>query len=273
MFPERVQALDRIIAILDCFSVDAPSLGVREVARMIHLSPSTTGRLMQGLREAGLLTQDARTSLYSIGPRVLTWAGVYSASLDVRTIALPRLQSLHRETQETISLYILDGSERICVERLESTQNVRYVARLGRRLPLFAGSAGKLLLAFLPYHRQEDILNGVEIKQLTPATITNREKLYAELQAICRQGYSISHGEWIQEASGVAAPIFDLEKQVVAAITISGPTQRFKDDTISQYITKVVQVAGEISRDMGYQGGRFNSIENKPIRQIEEISI
>ena len=154
---EKVQTIERLIQIMDCFTIDQNELGVREVARLTGLSPSVCGRLMMALRNQGLLCQNHETRVYSVGPKSLRWSEVYTTNLDIRNVALPEINELLLETKETISLYILDGDERLCVERMESAQNVRIVARIGRRLPLYAGSAGKLLLAYLPEKRQEEI--------------------------------------------------------------------------------------------------------------------
>jgi IclR family KDG regulon transcriptional repressor len=235
------------------FSLEKPRLGVREVARKVSLSHSATGRLMQALRELGILSQDPDTALYSMGARVLTWAGMYSDTLDVRNAALPAMRELHLRTMETISLYILDGSERVCVERLESPQSVRIVAYIGRRLPLHAGSAGKVFLAFMPPARRDEILNAHALTQLTPNTIVDRPALLAELDVIRAQGYAVSQGEWILEASGVAVPIFDPFGSVAAALSISGPGQRFTTGKIADYVLEITRVGQQISRLMGYR--------------------
>ena len=144
MTGNKIQTLDRMVAILDCFSLDKPALGVREIARETTLPPSTVGRIMAYMKEMGILNQDPETHLYMMGSKVLAWAGIYMVASDVRTIALPVMVRLQEQTRETISLYILEGSERVCVERLESPETVRIVARVGRRIPLYAGSAGKV---------------------------------------------------------------------------------------------------------------------------------
>lgn len=252
MSEEPSPILQRAFAILDCFTQEHPELGVREVARLTNLSSSAAGRLLASLKELGVLHQNPETRAYALGSRVLTWAGTYSAVLDVRSVAIGAMQELHRRTRETISLYIMEGSERVCVERLESTENVRIVARIGRRLPLYAGSAGKVFLAFLPTARREEILDATELKPLTERTFVDRSALTAELAKIRQQGYAVSCGEWILEASGVAAPIFDANGQVCAALTISGPTQRFTLDTITRYANEIQNITAEISLQMGY---------------------
>jgi IclR family transcriptional regulator, KDG regulon repressor len=255
---DQIHTLSRAVEILDCFSLEHPELGVREVARMTRLSSSAVGRLLAALKESGILSQNPSTHAYMLGPKVLIWAGIYTNSLDVRNQSIDFLQELSRETQETISLYVRDGNDRLCVERIESPHTVRIVARIGRRLPLHAGSAGKVLLAFLPASRQEEIIHSSALDRLTPNTIVDPEALRAELVRIRQDGYAISRGEWLMDASGVAAPIFDYHGDVVAAVTISGPAQRFTDEAIQRYIPMILSVAQQISDRMGYRIGNYS---------------
>jgi DNA-binding IclR family transcriptional regulator len=174
----------------------------------------------------------------------------------VRNAALSAIQELHRVTRETISLYVLEGNERVCVERLESNQNVRIVARLGRRVPLYAGSAGKVFLAYISPAKRDAILKAEPPTPITASTIVDIKALMDELKLIHRKGYAVSFGEWVAEASGVAAPIFDVRGEIVAALTISGPGQRFTEDVVQHYVTDVTRVAAQISREMGFTGKR-----------------
>lgn len=244
--------LAHVCEILDCFTQERTDLGVRELARLTGLSTSTTGRLLQEMKERGILRQNPETKTYTMGIRILNWSGVYLATLDIRAVAMPIMTELQQLSRETISLYVLDGTDRVCVERLESPQNVRIVARLGLRLPLYAGSAGKVILAFLDEAQQEHILSTVPLQPFTQHTITNLNLLREELVKIKQQGYASSHGEWIQDASGVAAPIYGPDRQVAGALTISGPTQRFSQEVIERYGRDAVTAAMDISRLLGY---------------------
>lgn len=252
MTGSKIQTLERMVSILDCFSLDKPALGVREVARKTTLSPSTTGRIMAYMKEMGILNQDPETHLYMMGSKVLAWAGIYMATSDVRTIALPVMVRLQEQTRETISLYILEGSERVCVERLESPETVRIVARVGRRIPLYAGSAGKVFLAFMPENRREMILRDIELIPMTEQTITDMDALRDNLDQIREKGYAVSRGEWIIDASGTAAPIFDQRGLITAAISISGPGQRFTDEKIKEIADLLVKETAQISFELGY---------------------
>jgi len=252
MAENKIQTLDRSIAILDCFKLNKPALGVREVARQTNLSSSTVGRMMSYMKEKGILSQDPESLQYMMGSKVLEWAGIYTVTNDIRSISLPVMVRLQEQTRETISLYVLEDNERVCVERLESPENVRIVARVGRRIPLYAGSAGKVFLAFLQEHQREDILQNIDLIPITERTITDLGKLRSDLDQIRKLGYAVSKGEWVIDASGVAAPIFDQFGRIIAAMTISGPAQRFTKPVIKNIATILLTETERISYELGY---------------------
>lgn len=249
---ETSKTLQRAVQLMDCFTRETPQLGVREAARCCNLASSTAGRLLASLRDLGLLVQNPETKQYALAGKILSWAEVYSSSVDVRTLAQPYIFDLQRATGETISLYIMEGNQRVCVERLESEQNVRVVARVGRRLPLHAGSAGKLFLAYLDDEQRQTLLEETPLESFTPYTITDPEELHRQAVIIRQKGYSISHGEWTIDASGIAAPIFNQRSKIVAALTISGPSARFDDLHVDRFANSAVRTASHISRLLGY---------------------
>jgi IclR family transcriptional regulator, KDG regulon repressor len=244
----------RAISIVDCFSLERPELGVREVARRLKLASSTAGRLLATLQKAGVLTQNAPMRKYTLGPRVLAWAGIYTGILDVRAAAGPILDRLRQATRETTTLYVLDGDERVCVERLEGPQNIRAVVRLGERLPLYAGAGGKVLLAFLPPGTRQTTLARLVLTRFTDKTIRNRDRLERQLRTIRRQGYATSVAERFAGASAVAAPVRGADGAVIAAVNISGPSERFTGSRQAEYVRQVTKAALALSRAMG--GGR-----------------
>ena len=187
---------------------------------------------MGAMKDLGILNQDPETSAYMMGSKVLAWAGIYTVTSDVRTLSLPVMVRLQQQTRETISLYVMEGNDRVCVERLESSETVRIVARVGRRIPLYAGSAGKVFLAYLPESRRDEILAGIKPGADDQTHNYRFGRIKTNLGKIQRQGYAVSKGEWVLEASGVAAPIFDQFGDITAALTISGPSQRFTEAKI-----------------------------------------
>lgn len=249
---KETQSISRAIAILDCFRDIQPELGVREIARQLELHPSTVGRLLVTLTSLGILNQDKVTHQYRMGSKVLKWGAVYMSSVDLRVEARPYMDELHELTKETIHLDIPDGATRICIERIESPQSLRWVARIGERKPYYASAGGKVMLAFFSPTQQSEILKSEPLEQLTAKTTTDLKVLKQEFELIRERGYSISEGERVEGVSCVAAPIFDASKKIIGAITISGPTTRFSAKKIQEYAQLLIQATGNISKAMGY---------------------
>ncbi len=249
---DSTRVLSHIISILDCFTSEQPELGVRQVARLVNISPSAAGRLMREMKEAGILKQNPLSRAYSPGSKVLAWSSVYLSLLNIRSAALPFMEELRRTTGETVTLYIHEGNERLCVERMESQHTIRMVTRVGLKLPLYAGSAGKAILAFMPQAWREDYLGHVPLSPLTSQTFSDPQALRRELDKIRMDGYAVSFGEWILEASGVAAPIFGPGGVVLGAISISGPGSRFTLNSTVAYAAEAVRATRAISQIMGF---------------------
>jgi len=186
-----------------------------------------------------------------MGSKALRWGEVYLGSIDLRVEVRPYMEELQKATQETIHLDIPDGSSRVCIERIESQQELRWVKQIGERMPFYASASGRALLAFLPPEEQNTILNNMVFEQLTPYTTTDPKIFRQELEITRQQGYSVSQGERAEGVSCIAAPIFNAAGKTLGAITVSGPTARFSKQKILEYAELLTQVTERISQAMG----------------------
>lgn len=226
------RTIERAFEILECFDEEHYELGISEIAKMSALSKATTYRILKTLEGKGYIVQDTVNSKYRLGVRVLRLSKLFLSSLDFRRVALPYMQNIRDLLNESVNLYVSNGTKRICIERLESTHPLRRVLKIGDELPLERGAAGIVLLAF-------GAGSCLSMDESKLATI--REK-----------GYAVSHGERAESASSVAAPIFDHRGKIIATLAIAGPTSRFDEIRLPEYISVVVSNAKSISRDLGY---------------------
>lgn len=225
---------------------------------MLNISPSSCGRMLSELRDEGILVQNMDTRMYSLGGRVIRWAGVYTASSDLRKKAFPYMQKIYKETNETVSLYTAEEFDRICVERIESRKTVRIVEMVGTRIKIFTGSGGKSILAFRTSDEIEQVFAYARTLPKYQDDDAFFEQLQEEFKTIREKGYAVSHGEWEVDASGIGAPIFNDKGIPVGSISISGPTQRFLDETIiSKYAELLVKSVEQISRELGWMPNRW----------------
>jgi DNA-binding IclR family transcriptional regulator len=151
-----------------------------------------------------------------------------------------------------VSLYIRIGDCRVCIEELESNQEIKYSQTLGLATPLHVGAPGKVLLAFLPPAELEVILETLTLTPLTPRTITDRSQLLEELAAVRQCGYALSEGERSPWTSAVAAPIWDWSNKLIATLSVLGPSQRLSSEVLPTLGQQVQQAALELSAALGY---------------------
>jgi Transcriptional regulator len=234
-----VRSVLRALDILDAFARGQPEMNLTEIARAIGLSMSTTSRLVATLEKRGYLARSAETQRYALGPKIAQLGVLDRSNLDLRKIALPFMQALNQVYDEGVSLYLLQGDERVCIERIESHQALRRVINIGDRHPLTRGAAGRVLLAFLPKEKQAELL------ARDPFTT---EDALGELR---HAGYAVSLGEREEGVSSIAAPILDARGSVIAALAMSGPSVRFEGPGFSDRVAKVKKHAESISAAMG----------------------
>lgn len=248
------RAVERALDVLWAF-VEGPSqMGISQLSRKLGLSKATTHRLVGALVRRQLLSQDPRTALYSLGVAALRLGNAFLKSLDVREAALPVMQDLAQRTGETVNLNIVRDGCRVCIEKVDSVQAVRHFVELGRPEPLYAGASGKVLLAFMDPAEVETVIRR-GLRRLTPRTVTDPDRLRAELAEIRRRGYAVSAGERVDGASAVSAPVRNAQGQVVAGLTVSGPTYRFTHARVRAFITLVLQGAAAVSEALGHVAG------------------
>jgi len=233
---QTIRSVERALDVLLCFAGERGGLGVTQIAAKVGLYKSTVHRILAALESRGFVRREEATGRYHLGLKALELAQVYLSSGDLPTIALGEMLQLRDLAQETVSLYVRDGAERVRVQRAEGPLTVRRVVGLGERLPLYLGASGKILLAWCPPAVRERILD----EQLPPGF--DRATLEERLKQAREQGWAMSHEEREEGVASVAAPIIDRTGRCVAALAISGPVTRFTDDRVELF-SRAVQTA------------------------------
>lgn len=246
-----VQSIDRAVAILRCFDVRRPDLGISDLARRTGLSTSTVHRLLLAMQENGLVRQTADRR-YALGPLVVQLARSGGIPDTLRDAAMPVLRGLRDAHDETAAVHeLLPSGERVVVDQVESHHQLRRTyTEFGVPVPLPQGAPGKVLLAFLPWNRQIAVLAG-PIEQVTPQTIADPETLAAQLAETRVRGFAMSMSERTPGIRTVAAPIFDFGARVIGCLSVSGPEMRMPLDRMEQLGVEVVSAAWSVSELLG----------------------
>lgn len=248
-----IKSIRNSMEILNCFTNQTPKVGVTEISKKLGLSKSTVSRILSTLEQVNFVAKISTDQKYRLGPRVLELANIFLSTVEWRAIAIPHLKDLRDKTDETVMVFVFDGDQRVCLEKFESSHELRPFLNIGGRYPLHAGSAGKLLLAHLSKDERREILLKTGLPRFTSNTITNSKDLEKELNKIRKEGYAVSHHERAPFLSSVSAPIRDFEGEVVAVLCVDGPTVRFTSKKVEEFIRLALETADKISREIGFE--------------------
>jgi IclR family transcriptional regulator, KDG regulon repressor len=258
--------------LLKVFLSREEELGVSELARRLDLAKSTVHRLLTTLAAEGLIEQDPVTGGYRLGIVVFELGEAVRVHLDLHAAAGPVLASLREQTGESSQVGVLDGTEVVYVDRLESAQALRLFTETGRRVPVHCTSSGKVLLAHLPEAEAEALLARLPLTAHTPNTLTDPDALRAECAKARRRGWAEAVNERETGIASVAAPVRDAAGTVIAAVSIGAPVLRL-GAARRRELGAVVAEAGEaISRRLGFSPEAHASVHHRPLTGLRRES-
>lgn len=240
-----VGVLDRSMAILEAVEDGARSF--TDVVRRTGFTRPTTHRLLRAMEDHGLLASEGGQGI-RLGPKLLGLAATAMRELPLRDLAQPVLDRLARGTGESAQLFVRDHDRRVCIAVAESDSELRTIVDVGAVLPLTAGSAGKVFLAFGPPVPTSELIADAE--PITPSTPVG-ERLERQLATVRRQGWASSAGERQPGVGSVSAPVREPYGALVAVVSISGPQQRLGRISAKRYAPAVLDAAAELERALG----------------------
>jgi DNA-binding IclR family transcriptional regulator len=245
------RAVERTLDILLAFLANGRGMGISQLSRALDLPKATVHRLVATLAGRGFLARDPGTARYRVGVNLFRLGTLFLAQTEVRQAALPVIRELAMTTGESVNLNVVIDRRRVCIEKAESTHDIRHFVELGRPLPLYAGASGKVLLAHLEPSEIEAVIADGRRAPAAPI-VTNPDRLRRALAEIRRREYAASANERVAGASAVSAPVRDGTGRVVAGLTISGPTYRFSPGRVRRFASMVREAAARISAVLGY---------------------
>jgi len=247
-----VSSLVRGLQILSTFTTERPALKVSDIAEINGFNQATVFRFVYTLEKLGYLVRNEDTKQYRQSVRMLTLALPARAGLAVRHAAVPEMTELSKTVSETVRLTVLDKFEIVNIAVIEFPERLYFRTRIGDRSPAYGAALGKVLLAYQPIETWNQIISQIKFIPHTEQTITDPELFRAELLKTRQQGYAIQDGELIEGLGSIAAPIFDYDNKIVAAIDVSGlSTQVFDENKYDFFVNETVKSAQKISKRLG----------------------
>jgi len=250
-----IKSTIKTLRVLKLFSMEKSQWGVQEIMQELGYHKSSVQRIVTTLEAEGFLSRvEEGKGLYRLGPVVLFLGNLAEVSTDLRSIAQPVMNRLVKTVQETAYLCVLDEFQSLYVEIVECSQPIRIMHTVGKRTPLHCTGVGKALLSGMTPEGINQMISQRGLKRYTPNTITDRVLLLEEIERVRGGGISYDNEELDIGVRCVAAPIFNREGNVAAALSISGPTQRFTLEKVPRFESMVKTAAAEISFKLGSWG-------------------
>jgi len=247
---ENVRSVERAIKILKAISAKKSGLTISEIANKVDLHTTTVIRILATLENEDFVVRDLETLSYSLGNSIIEM-GINNLNNDsIHDAAYPEMQKLVSKCEETVVIYVINGTKRVCIEKIEGLHPIRWHIAIGDAAPLGISSSGKLLLAFA----SQALIDSVLQKQLVlrDGTIVDQEELKKELHKIRVQGYASSFCENSLDGAGISAPIRNQLGRVIASLTILGPISRLDREKGNSIKDEVIESANRISLGLGY---------------------
>ncbi|OBR66615.1 IclR family transcriptional regulator [Paenibacillus oryzae] len=248
-----IQALDRALQIIDLFDEQHKEYKLSEISAAMNLHKSTVHSLLKTLQIHRYIVQDQESGKYRLGIRFIEKGELLLKQFDIVEIARPHLRALSIATSQTTHLVIMDGVEGIYIDKVEGQKAAIRYSRIGRRVPLHSSAVGKVLTAFRPGDEQARMLAGYTFVKHTDKTIDSVDGFLEELKRVEKQGYGIDNEENEPGVRCAAAPIFNHNGQVIAAMSVSTMVAHVDDDELERLIELLRQATSEISRQLGYR--------------------
>ena len=248
----RLQSVERAISVLEVLAARGEA-GVTEVATEIAVHKSTAFRLLGALEGRGLVEQTGHRGKYRLGFGLIPLAGAVTDRLDVVQQCRAECTRLADELGETVNVAVLRDHFAVNVDQARGPSTVATHNWIGQLTPLHCTSSGKILLAHLDPARRAELLTRAGTPALTPRTETVAQRLDEQLARVREAGYAMAAEEYEVGLNAVAAPVFDRSGQVVAAVSVSGPSYRLDDQRIRQVVAPLLAATADISRRMGHR--------------------
>lgn len=247
-----VQSLERAAQILLAFRAEQPALSLADLSRHVELSKSTVRRLLLTLEDLQLVKAHPATQTYSLGATCLRLGYVAHLSMDVRSIARPRLELLTKQTGETSYLFVQADEGAVCVDIVEAYREVRVVqTAIGTVFPLHIGAASRALMSEMDDDAIRAMASGT-LKRFTPFSLVDARPLIEDAHLTRKRGVCQSFDDLVQGAAGIGAVLRNHEGKIAGAISIGGLKDRFVGEQLENMSEAVRRAVLDISKAMGF---------------------
>ena len=258
--------LEKALDVLEAVARQPHGVSQASLSRSLGLPRTTLYRLLAKLVERGMLRHDPKRRVFALGFKCFELARQAYAKPDLVLAASPELRTLRDLTGETTYLAILDEHEALSIERYDGVHGKRSHSALGQRKPLHCTSQGKAMMAAMPATKRDALVKTLDLKPVTPASITDRRRLTTELKLTLARGWSIDDEEIVPGVRCVGAAVIDAQGDVRGAISVAGPAFRMTRARIEALGQEVAEAARRIGAQLAPDPGL---VQQRDIQVLE----
>ncbi|MRN52648.1 IclR family transcriptional regulator [Paenibacillus monticola] len=252
----NVPALDKALSIIEILAEQRNPLGVSDICKLVDI-PKTSAFFILNTLEGHDYINKTEDGKYKLGTKFLTISSSILNKMDIREFAKPFMQSLMERTGFTVHMATLDHGEALFIDKLESQSFVKFSTYIGQRQLLHLSGVGKAIAAYSPLAVIEEIIKEKGLPQKTENTITSWSEFKTAMESIRKQGYAIEDEEGEIGVRCIAAPIYNDQNILVAAISITALRTELSIQDISVVGNHVKETAIQISKCLGYTKDEF----------------
>jgi len=251
-----VPAVQRAVEVLELLAGSHTGISLADLSRQTGFPKSSLFRILLTLEKSSIVQLDRTRNIFTLGMKLIDWGNRALEKIDLKTVTHPHLMRMAHETRESYYVAILDDNEVIIVDRADTPEIWRMVARLGQRSPVHATASGQVLMAEAPDETLHAAIQRTGLKRFTPQTITSVARLKNRLKEVRKDGYVINDAEYKPDLCVIAAPLRDHYGKVVAALMTALQSERARRN--KALVVSIVEIlkreASVISKELGYQG-------------------
>jgi IclR family transcriptional regulator, pca regulon regulatory protein len=246
---EFVRSIERAFSVVLAFGRESSRLTLSQVAERTGLTRASARRFLLTLQSLGYVGSEDRH--FFLRPRILDLGFAYLSSVPVFEIVEAHMEPLVHQIQESSSASVLDGTEVIYIVRVPTKRIMSVQIDVGTRLPAYATSMGRVLLAALAPEQLDNYFRNARMERLTPTTVTNQRDLRSALDQVREQGWCLLDQELEVGVRSVAVPLHDSSGHVFAAMNIStNATRVATEKLVGEYLPLLRKAAEGIDEEI-----------------------
>ena len=252
----KLNTIGKAIAILETIRTAKHPLSIKEIADVLELNKSSLHHHIKSLKEFGYLQQDPTSRKYDVGLNLVRVGQAYLQRLDVRERGHALLEELSKQLNETVHMLVLDHNEAVYVDKVDVNHQpgaLQCSSYIGLRTDVYSTASGKVLLSNLEQGSLDNILQNLQMQQITPYTLQTVKELEQDILLTKQRGYALDLQEHALGLQCIAVPVLNLHSQCVAAISVSCPITTISKTMLEhEILEKLTETSRKLSTSMGY---------------------